>query len=105
MKVVGLRAAASRSAISWVRTLRYTGPQMGWPSSAEDGHPIWGPVYRNVRTQLIAEREAAARKPTTFMPLAKAEQLLADGTVKYDAGDYAAAHKLFEDALREGLKD
>ena len=28
---------------------------------AEDGHPIWGPVYRNVRTQLIAEREAAQR--------------------------------------------
>jgi hypothetical protein len=27
-------------------------------SPAEDGHPIWGPVYRNVRTQLIAEREA-----------------------------------------------
>jgi tetratricopeptide (TPR) repeat protein len=74
-------------------------------TSAEDGHPIWGPVYRNVRTQLIAEREAAARKPTTFMPLGKAEQLLADGTVKYDAGDYASAHKLFEDALREGLKD
>src|SRR5690349_23875985 len=23
---------------------------------AEDGHPIWGPVYRNVRTQLVAER-------------------------------------------------
>jgi Tfp pilus assembly protein PilF len=74
-------------------------------SSAEDGHPIWGPVYRNVRTQLIAEREAASRKPTTFMPLGKAEQMLADGTVKYDAGDYAAAHKLFEDALKEGLKD
>lgn len=72
---------------------------------AEDGHPIWGPVYRTVRTQLLAEREASARKPTTFMPLAKAEQMLADGIVKYDAGDYTAAHKLFEDALREGLKD
>src|SRR6185436_12349406 len=28
---------------------------------AEDGHPIWGPVYRSVRTQLIAEREASSR--------------------------------------------
>ena len=27
---------------------------------AEDGHPIWGPVYRTVRATLIAEREAAA---------------------------------------------
>jgi Tfp pilus assembly protein PilF len=72
---------------------------------AEDGHPIWGPVYRTVRTQLLAEREAAARKPTTFIPLAKAEQMLADGMVKYDAGDFSAAHKLYEDALKEGLKD
>jgi Tfp pilus assembly protein PilF len=74
-------------------------------SAAEDGHPIWGPVYRNVRTQLIAEREAASQKPTTFMPLGKAEQMLADAMVKYDAGDYAGAHKLLEDALKAGLKD
>src|SRR5512140_201801 len=40
---------------------------------AEDGHPIWGPVYRSVRTQLITEREAAVKKPST--PLARAEQL------------------------------
>jgi tetratricopeptide (TPR) repeat protein len=72
---------------------------------AEDGHPIWGPVYRTVRTQLIAEREAASRKPTNFIPLGKAEQMLADGLVKYDAGDYTAAHKLFTDALNAGLRD
>ena len=71
-------------------------------TSAEDGHPIWGPVYRNVRTQLIAEREAQQKKP--LIPLAKAEQTLADGMVKYDAGDYAAAHTLLESALKEGLK-
>jgi tetratricopeptide (TPR) repeat protein len=74
-------------------------------TQAEDGHPIWGPVYRTVRTQLIAEREAAARKPTTFIPLPKAEQILAEGIVKYDGGDYPAAHKLFEDAMKEGLRD
>jgi tetratricopeptide (TPR) repeat protein len=74
-------------------------------TAAEDGHPIWGPVYRTVRTQLLAEREAAARKPTTFIPLGKAEQMLADGIVKYDGGDYPAAHKLLEDALKEGLRD
>ena len=38
---------------------------------AEDGHPIWGPIYRNVRTQLVAEREAAAgRRTTNILPLA-----------------------------------
>ena len=74
-------------------------------SAAEDGHPIWGPVYRNVRTQLVSEREAAAsRRPSGFMSLGKAEQMLADGMVKYDSGDYPAAHTLYQSALREGLK-
>ena len=70
---------------------------------AEDGHPIWGPVYRDVRTQLIAEREAQVRKP--LIPLAKAEQMLSDGIVKYDAGEFAASRKLLEASLKEGLKD
>jgi len=74
-------------------------------TTAEDGHPVWGPVYRNVRTQLVAEREAAAaRKSSGFMSLGKAEQMLADGMVKYDAGDYPAAHALYQSALKEGLK-
>ena len=68
---------------------------------AEDGHPIWGPVYRSVRTQLIAEREA--QRPKTLIPLAKAEQILQDGMVKYDAGEYPAARTLLEAALKEGL--
>lgn len=70
---------------------------------AEDGHPIWGPVYRNVRTQVIAEREAASGKPK--VALAKAEQLLADGMVKYDAGEFPEALKLLEAATKEGLKE
>src|SRR6185312_5870168 len=71
---------------------------------AEDGHPVWGPVYRDVRTQLIAEREAATtvgKKPT----LTKAQQMLSDGMVKYDAGEYAAARPLLDAAITEGLKD
>jgi tetratricopeptide (TPR) repeat protein len=68
---------------------------------AEDGHPIWGPVYRNVRTQLITEREASVRKP--LIPLSRAEQLLSDGLVKYDSGEYPEAYKLLEAALKEGL--
>lgn len=72
---------------------------------AEDGHPIWGPVYRSVRTQLIAEREAAAGKPMSILPRGKAEGLLADGLVKYDAGEFDASHKLLQAALTEGLSD
>jgi hypothetical protein len=73
---------------------------------AEDGHPIWGPVYRDVRTQLIAEREAATTvSNSSAAPLTKAQQMLADGMVKYDAGEYEAAHKLLDAALTEGLKD
>lgn len=74
-------------------------------TAAEDGHPIWGPVYRNVRTQLVAEREAAAsRKSTSLLPVSRAEQLLTDGLVKYDTGDYPAAQALFASAMKEGLK-
>ncbi len=72
-------------------------------SPAEDGHPIWGPVYRAVRTQLIAEREAAQGKPTA--PLARAEQMLADGLVKYEAGDFAESQRLLEQSLKEGLRE
>lgn len=72
---------------------------------AEDGHPVWGPVYRDVRTQLIAEREATSTVAKQVTPASKSQQLLADGLVKYDAGEYAAARKLLDAALAEGLKD
>jgi tetratricopeptide (TPR) repeat protein len=74
-------------------------------TTAEDGHPIWGPVYRSVRTQLIAEREAAQAASRPRILLSKAEQTLVDGMVKYDAGDYEGAQRLYEAALKEGLKD
>jgi tetratricopeptide (TPR) repeat protein len=74
-------------------------------TTAEDGHPIWGPVYRSVRTQLITEREAAQAASRPRILLSKAEQTLVDGMVKYDAGDYEAAQRLYEAALKEGLKD
>jgi len=74
-------------------------------TTAEDGHPIWGPVYRSVRTQLIAEREAAQATSRPRILLSKAEQTLVDGMVKYDAGDYEGAQRLYEAALKEGLKD
>ena len=72
-------------------------------SAAEDGHPIWGPVYRNVRTQLIAEREATVKKSSASLD--KAEQALHDGLMKYEAGDYAEAQRTLESAMKMGLKD
>jgi tetratricopeptide (TPR) repeat protein len=69
----------------------------------EDGHPIWGPVYRNVRTQLVAEREAASSRKSTFAPAAKSEQTLQEGMIKYDSGDYVQSARLLEEALKQGL--
>lgn len=74
-------------------------------SAAEDGHPIWGPVYRNVRTQLITEREAANARKSVFTPRGKGEATLQEGLIKYDAGDYAAAARLLQASLAEGLED
>ena len=68
---------------------------------AEDGHPIWGPVYRTVRATLIAEREASQGKPKESLP--KAEQMLVDGLVKYEAGEFAESYRLLEAAYKEGL--
>lgn len=67
-------------------------------SAAEAGHPIWGPVYRDVRTQLSAA--AAPPKPA---PRPGAEGLLDEGIAKYNEGTYDAAAKLLERAYKKGL--
>jgi len=69
-------------------------------TSAEAGHPIWGPIYLNVRQQLAAP---AAPEPKPAAPRSPGQQLLADGVAKYDAGEFDAALKLLRDALKEGL--
>ncbi len=67
---------------------------------AEAGHPIWGPIYRNVRAQLVAP---GAAEPKPMSPRTPGQQLLADGMAKYDAGEFDAALKLLRGALKEGL--
>ena len=67
---------------------------------AEAGHPIWGPVYRDVRAKLSAQSAPAASKPA---PRAGAEGVLDDGLAKYAAGNFDAAHKQFVAALKQGL--
>ena len=74
-------------------------------TAAEDGHPSWGPVSREGRTQLSAARAPTQARGRPARTLAKAEQMLADGIVKYDTGDYPASLKLLEAALKEGLKE
>ncbi|HEX5129174.1 MAG TPA: TssQ family T6SS-associated lipoprotein [Usitatibacter sp.] len=73
-------------------------------TAAEDGHPIWGPVYRNVRTQLITEREAASERKSVFTPRGKGEATLQEGMIKYEAGDYPAAARMLQSAIAEGLE-
>jgi hypothetical protein len=68
-------------------------------TQAEAGHPIWGPIYRNVRAQMAAPQPEPVAKKT----LSKSEQLLADGMAKYDGGDFEASYKLLQSALKEGL--
>jgi len=66
---------------------------------AEAGHPIWGPIYRNVRAQMVAPETPAVAKKA----LSKSEQLLADGMSKYDGGDFENAFRILQSALKEGL--
>src|SRR3954465_2886206 len=69
---------------------------------AEAGHPILGPVYRDVRTKVSASAAAAAA-PKPPPPRPGAEGLLDDGLVKYGAGNFDAAQKELAAALKQGL--
>ena len=72
-------------------------------SAAEVGHPIWGPVYRDVRAQMTASTAPATGAAQE--PASHAERVLADGLAKYEAGDFSAAIKLLQTAIKEGLPD
>lgn len=69
-------------------------------SAAEAGHPIWGPVYRDVRAKLAA---ASAPVPAKPAPRTGAEGLLDQGIAKYNEGSYDAAAKLLDAAFKKGL--
>jgi tetratricopeptide (TPR) repeat protein len=70
-------------------------------SAAEAGHPIWGPVYRDVRTRLSAATPAPAVKPAPVR--SGAEGLLDQGLARYAEGKFDAAAKLFAAALKQSL--
>ena len=69
---------------------------------AEAGHPAWGPVYRGVRTELTAAAAQAAERGGRG-PRSVAEQLLDLGMAQYEAGDFEAAARLLQAAVKEGL--
>jgi hypothetical protein len=70
---------------------------------AESGHPIWGAVFRNMKSEIEARK--SGRTPVAAVPkvLTTGERLLASGMTAYDAGEYANAIKLLQDASRETL--
>jgi tetratricopeptide (TPR) repeat protein len=71
-------------------------------SAAEAGHPIWGPVYRDVRARLSAT--AAPPAPVKAAPLRSgAEGVLDQGLARYADGKFDAAAKLFTASLKQGL--
>lgn len=74
-------------------------------SAAEVGHPIWGPVYRDVRAQMTASTAPASNTGAAQELATHAERMLGDGLAKYETGDFSAAIKLLQTAIKEGLPD
>jgi tetratricopeptide (TPR) repeat protein len=71
-------------------------------STAESGHPAWGPIYRAVKAEFEARRTGKAPVVAAKVPT-QGEKLLADAVTLYDRGDYAKALKGLQDAQKESL--
>jgi hypothetical protein len=68
----------------------------------EVGHPDWGSVFKTERDRVLADLlEERRQQELAKLPLP--ERYLADGMHRYDAGEFAAALRLLQDAMREGL--
>ncbi len=72
-------------------------------SPAEAGHPVWGPVFRNVKSDLEAKRAGRSIFSPSVKTLTAGEKLLIDAMTAYDAADYVKSVKVFQDALKEVL--
>jgi len=72
-------------------------------SPAEAGHPIWGPVFRNVKNDIDARRSGKTVVAPVQKILTTGEKVLAEGMIAYDAADYVKSVKGFQDALKETL--
>jgi tetratricopeptide (TPR) repeat protein len=72
-------------------------------SPAEAGHPIWGPVFRNVKNEVELRRSGRTVPVVAPKVLSAGEKLIAEGMAAYDAADYVKSVKSFQDALKETL--
>ena len=72
-------------------------------SAAEAGHPTWGPVFRNVKSELEARRSGRSAVMPTVKLQTAGEKLIAEAMTAYDAADYNKSAKGFQDALKEAL--
>lgn len=66
---------------------------------AEAGHPIWGPVYRNVRAEV--EQRRSGQRPAPAKTQSAAEKAFADGMAAYQAGNYTKAIATLKEALTD----
>jgi hypothetical protein len=72
-------------------------------TSAEAGHPIWGPVFRTVKSEIEARRSGRSLLAPAPKVVTPGEKLFTEGMAAYDAADYNKAIKSFQDALKETL--
>lgn len=72
-------------------------------SPAEAGHPIWGPVFRNVKNDVEARRSGKVVVAQPQKLLSAGEKVMVDAMFAYEAADYVKSVKGFQDALKETL--
>jgi hypothetical protein len=72
-------------------------------SPAEAGHPIWGAVFRSVKSQVEARRNGRTTPVPPPKVLTTGERLLNEGLTQYDDGAYAKSVMTLQDALKETL--
>jgi hypothetical protein len=72
-------------------------------SPAEAGHPIWGAMFRSVKTDIDTRRSGRPAPAPAPKVLTTGEKLLADGVAMYDDGIFAKSVALLQDAIKETL--
>lgn len=89
-------------------------------AAAEASHPSWGPVFKNLKAELLARKEGRPYAPPVSVPaitppappppappppaprvVTASESQLAAGLAAYDAGDYPKALRSLQEAVKE----
>lgn len=72
-------------------------------SVAEAGHPAWGPIYRQARSETELRRSGRSLPTQTTKPMSVGEKLMRQAMSAYDDADYNKSIKFFQGALKEPL--